>query len=325
VQVEFRRPEFLRNEAGIHLNSSHPEKNAVAVSIGMPVYNGEKYLAKALDSILSQTFRDFELIISDNASTDGKERICRSFGEKDKRVKFFRNEENRGAAWNFQRVFRLSRGEYFQWACHDDVWTPTLLERCVAVLQRQPETVLCYSKAAYIDATGNPIERNIERPSYEDPRPHVRFGSFLRYHHRPNECSQVLGLFRTSILGKTSLIDAYPASDMILLGEVALHGTFHEIPEPLFLRRDHSESSVKANPTYEERAAWFDPSKRGKIQLPTWRWFFEWIKSIARSPISPVERILCVGELLRWAWGNKGNMRRELKSVFRRMIPIRTA
>ena len=283
------------------------------VSIGLPVYNGGNYLRDMLDSILSQTLIDFELIISDNASTDDTRAICRSYAEKDSRVRYHRNEENLGAAWNFNQVFHLARGKYFQWACHDDVWTSTLLERCVHVLDQMSDVVLCYSKTAYIDEHGKPIRRVITRPCFQDKISNKRFRSFLKYHIHPNECNPVLGLFRASILEKSPLIGSYPASDMILLGEIVLHGEFYEIPEYLFLRRDHGLSSVRANPDWEDRAVWFNPSRKGKIQMPRWRWFLEWTKSILRSPIGLIERIKCFKELFHWAWWNRENMKNEVK------------
>ena len=97
------------------------------VSIGLPVYNGENFLEFALDSILGQTFQDFELIISDNASTDATESICRRYAAKDSRIRYYRNPNNQGAAQNYNRVFALARGEYFKWAAHDDVCKPNYL------------------------------------------------------------------------------------------------------------------------------------------------------------------------------------------------------
>ena len=283
------------------------------VSIGLPVYNGENYLKEALDSILSQSFGDFELIVSDNASTDRTMAICRTYAEKDSRIRYYRNENNLGAAWNFNQVFRHARGRYFQWACHDDVWAPTLLERYVEVLDQMPHVVLCYSKTIFIDESGEPIRSLIGRPDLHDVSPQKRFLSFLKYHINPNECNPVLGLFRTNILKKSPLIGRYPASDMILLDEVALHGEFHEIQECIFLRRDHPLTSVRAHPSWEDRAVFFDPLNKGKIQMPTWRWFFEWIKSIIRSPIGLLERIKCIKELFHWAWWNRRNMKKEVK------------
>jgi glycosyltransferase involved in cell wall biosynthesis len=106
------------------------------VTIGVPVYNGEKYLAAALDTLLAQSFEDFELIISDNASTDCTEEIARAYAARDGRVRYERSGANRGCAWNHNRVFALARGRYFRWAAHDDLCAPTLLARTVELLRR---------------------------------------------------------------------------------------------------------------------------------------------------------------------------------------------
>lgn len=287
--------------------------NNPIVSVGLPVYNGENYIKESIDSILSQTFQDFELIISDNASTDQTMPICRTFAKNDHRIRYFRNEKNFGAAWNFNQVFHLARGKYFQWACHDDVWASTLLERCVEILNNMPDVALCYTNTTYINENGIPTRIYTGRPDFLDRSAHRRFRSFLEYHIHPNECNPVLGLFRTNILQNTPLIGDYPASDMILLGEVVLNGKFHEIPQSLFFRRDHPLSSVRANPGWEDRAVWFNPSQKGKIQMPAWRWFYEWFKSILRSPIGVSERAKCVTVLFNWAKYNRSEMILEMK------------
>ena len=104
------------------------------ISVGMPVYNGEPYLGISIESILAQTFGDFELIISDNASTDHTEEICRDFASKDDRIIYSRNEENIGAAGNYNRLVDMASADYFRWSNADDVFAPELHERCVAVL-----------------------------------------------------------------------------------------------------------------------------------------------------------------------------------------------
>ncbi|NJD62436.1 MAG: glycosyltransferase [Deltaproteobacteria bacterium] len=296
--------------------------NAPSVSIGMPVYNGENYVRKAIESILAQTHEDYEFIISDNASADGTMEICRSYADRDRRIRFSRNEKNMGGAWNFNQVFRLARGRYFQWACHDDVWAPTLLERCVEVLENHPEVALCYTRTLFVDENGLPMRSIIGRPNLGDRDPCRRFRRFLEYHSNPNECNPVLGLFRARMLRRTPLIGTYPASDMILLGEIALHGRFHEIPECLFFRRDHPLTSVRANPGWEDRAAWFDPGQRGKIQTPRWRWFLEWNRAILRSPIGMPDKLKCASDVCRWARRNRQNLEKELKYRIKRIISI---
>src|SRR5687767_6137887 len=105
-----------------------------ALSIGLPVYNGERYLREAIGSILSQDFTDFELIISDNASTDGTAAICAFYAARDARIRYHRSETNLGAAPNHRRVFELARAPFFKWAAHDDSGSPQLLERCVQTM-----------------------------------------------------------------------------------------------------------------------------------------------------------------------------------------------
>jgi glycosyltransferase involved in cell wall biosynthesis len=129
-------------------------KEPPKVSVGMPVFNGDRFIAETIDSILAQTFGDFELIISDNASTDGTEKICRQYADDDGRIRYVRNRENLGAAYNYNQTFHLSSGDYFKWACHDDLLRPEFLERCVEVLDRDPSAVLVYTDWAPIDETG---------------------------------------------------------------------------------------------------------------------------------------------------------------------------
>jgi glycosyltransferase involved in cell wall biosynthesis len=274
------------------------------VSIGMPVYNGERFLREALDSVLAQTFEDFELIISDNASTDRTQEICQAYAAQDRRIRYYRNEENLGAAWNYNRVFELSTGEYFKWAAHDDLCAPEHLERCVEVLDRYPAVVLCYPKTTIIDEHGQQVENDSDGLNLRSPKPHERYAHFHNRFRFGAKCNAILGLIRTSTLGMTPLIGSYVSSDRILLGELALRGEFYEIPEHLFFRRDHPQTSVRANPRSKERVTWFDPSRRGKLQLPGWRWFFEYLSSIRRVQISWYEKTHCYAQLGRWALWN---------------------
>ena len=131
-------------------------KTAKTVSIGLPVFNAEQYLEQSLASILSQTYGNFELIISDNASTDATEAICQRYVVRDARVRYHRNSRNHGPTFNFRQVVLLSSGEYFLWAAHDDMFAPEYVERCVAFLEQNPDVVLCYSKSIEIDEQGQP-------------------------------------------------------------------------------------------------------------------------------------------------------------------------
>src|SRR5688572_23794306 len=111
------------------------------VSVGMPVYNGEKYLVHAFTRLLDQEFVDFELIVCDNASTDGTQEICLQFAQKDPRVRYVRNERNIGLAANHNLAFTLARGEFFKWAAHDDDFPRPMLARFVKALEEAPLSV----------------------------------------------------------------------------------------------------------------------------------------------------------------------------------------
>src|SRR5260370_28648948 len=124
----------------------------------MPLYNSERYLAEALDSLLAQDHRDFELIMSDNGPSDAPESICRDYAAHDTRIRYHRTEDNLGAVWNFNRVFELAKGDYFMWAAHDDVRAPGCVSRSLAALEARPDAVLCCTGVSFIDEAGREIE-----------------------------------------------------------------------------------------------------------------------------------------------------------------------
>ena len=228
------------------------------VSVGLPVFNGERYLEQALDSLLRQTFEDFELVISDNGSTDRTPEICRSYAARDERIRYLREETNRGASWNFGKVFLETSAPLFRWASHDDLYEPTHLERCVDVLSHAPAAVvLCYPKTRLIDGDGQSLGVHEDRLDLRDPIPARRLRRLVANVVYVNA---LFGLIRREALTRTRLLQAFLGSDWVLLAELALLGQFWEIPEPLFLRRLHDEMSMRANPTPRALAAWFDPA-----------------------------------------------------------------
>jgi glycosyltransferase involved in cell wall biosynthesis len=274
------------------------------VSIGMPVYNGEQYLREALDSILAQTFTDFELIISDNASTDNTEAICREYADRDKRIRYYRNSENIGAARNYNRTFELSTGKYFKWAAHDDLIASEFLERCVAILDSQPSVVLCYTREICIDEEGNHLRKRGNLLNIRSSKPHERF---KQYHDLWSSrgftyANQCFALIRSSELAKTPLIGSYVWSELALGAELLLLGEFYEVPEYLFFFRCHEKTSraTKQSSGYRQLAIWFDPRNRKGIILPQWRLFFQYLLSIKRVPMNWQEKVQCYGQMGRW-------------------------
>lgn len=291
------------------------------VSIGVPVFNGERHLVTALDSFLAQTFYDFELIISDNGSTDGTKKICEYYAATDPRIRYFRSEVNLGAAWNFNYVFEMSSGEYFKWAADDDICEPTLLQKCVEVLDKLPEIVLCRSWLEDIDDNGERIQIRKSFVPLSSRQVHKRFWH-LAMVHPAHSCEEIFGLIRRTVLAKTGLIRNYADSDRTLLAELGLHGPFHEIPETLFLHRLHSGSSVVVNPTRRERMQWFDPDLKGRIFFPWWIQLADLITVVRKGPISQAERFYCYLYLLRWMkrtrWYLLGDLRKGISDIIRR-------
>lgn len=284
------------------------------VSVGLPVFNGERFVAEAIESILAQTFEDLEIVISDNASTDGTEEICRAYAEKDERVRYVRSRENLGAAYNFNQTFHLSSGTYFKWAAHDDVLLPEFLERCVEGLDADPSVVASYTRWAPIDETGNPAEFGYPVwPQVVSPDPVDRFRITLLMDGRAS--FPIFGLFRSDVLRRTGLHRATPSGDCILVAEVSLYGPFHEIPTELFLNRDHVGRSIRI-PGLRNRVDWWLPAARagrfGSGSIGALLLFavtmgqaaLGYVDSIRRSPLVLRDKLRCYAHLPSW-FGNQ--------------------
>lgn len=133
------------------------------LTVGLPVFNGERYLGNAIECILSQSFQDFDFIISDNASTDGTEEICRHYARRDRRIRYHRNAVNIGGAKNSDLILGMAKTEFFATASHDDYFSLNYLEACLAKLQGVEDAMLCCpEQVVFLDPRGNPtrVERN---------------------------------------------------------------------------------------------------------------------------------------------------------------------
>ncbi|WP_218081282.1 glycosyltransferase family 2 protein [Anthocerotibacter panamensis] len=287
--------------------------NQPRVTVGVPVYNGERYLGQALDSILAQTFNDFEVIICDNASTDGTAEVCQSYVKQDRRIRYSCNAINLGAARNQNRVVELARGRYFKWAHHDDYCAPEFLEHCVAVLDRDPTVVLCYPRTVLVDAAGAPISPYEDGLNLSGPSPAGRYRQFhQRYRHGGVKCNSLMGVIRTEVLRQTRLIGAYPSSDKNMLAELVLRGKFQEIPEYLLFRREHPESSNQAHRQYQDLIRWYDPSNHDRGSMVRWRWLSEYLSSVSRVHLSWPDKLRCYEQVVRWSWWNHRALAKDL-------------
>lgn len=291
------------------MNESSP-----LISIGLPVYNGEKYIQEAVNSILSQSYENFELIISDNASSDNTENICREFCQKDERIRYSRHGYNIGAVPNFNSVLNLSRGKYFKWAAHDDVICPDYLARCVQILERRKEVVLCQSRVVVINSSSQPIEKiKFDLSGANSDSPHIRFHDLLL---KGILGFEIFGLIRADILKSIKPMGSYPGSDKVMRAELGLIGKIVEIPEYLFLSRDHSERSVRTYRSRQQRVIWVDSDNEGKRILPHWMILQEYISLIKRAPITAKEKINCYLLLIRWLGLDNNWLRMMLDVLF---------
>jgi glycosyltransferase involved in cell wall biosynthesis len=277
------------------------------------VYNGEQFLPQTLDSLLAQTYRDFELIICDNCSTDRTEQICRSYSERDSRVRYHRNPANIGAPRNFNLTVSLSRGEYFKWAGADDLCAPEMIERCVAILDQRPEVVLAYAKTRLIDENGAAVKDYEDRLDLQFEAPHKRLSHLL---WNIQMCNAVFGLIRSSVMKRTDCFGIYPNSDLVFLAGLALHGPFIEIPERLFLRRFHA-LSVQRYPSAHERVAMFDPAKAGQLTFPTWKLFAAHLSAIHCAPLTWAEKLRCYSKMHIWLRCRGSELSNDLKFAVR--------
>ena len=268
------------------------------VSIGMPVWNGESFIEETIKSLLMQTFRDFELIISDNASDDRTPTICRHYAERDRRIRYFRLQTNIGAAPNFNEVFRIARGRYFKWACHDDTYLPDFLIRCVEVFQSSaPDVVVVYPKTEMIDEKNRSLGIDRLNLSVGGRMPHLRLTHFMKNIHWSNP---MFGLIRSEKLRKTRLHDSFIGSDHVLLAELLMLGEFREVPEVLFRRRLHPGRSLEANPSPDALRRFFNPSKRTSTLdlLPKGlRLQLEYVRSVYRIPIRYSDKFKCLAAI----------------------------
>lgn len=167
-QVEALHSEAERLQEAMQAAGSSPTGPPL-VSVGMPVYNGEEQLAAAVESVLAQDYPNLEVVLVDNASTDGTEAVCRRFAETDPRVRYLRNESNIGFLPNFRRALDESRGRYFTWLAHDDYLTePSYLSTVVAHMEANPGTVCCHTAFDLID---NELKGSVERMSFPELAP----------------------------------------------------------------------------------------------------------------------------------------------------------
>lgn len=216
------------------------------VSVGMPVYNGEKYIREALDSLLAQSYANLEIIISDNASTDDTWLICQDFARRDARIRCYQNAENIGIFNNFQRVIDLAKGKYFMWFAHDDLCEPNLVAKQVGLLEKNPDVLICASNIKIIDESGNYVRDMMIEGLYPETNWQKARTEFFK-HPPTNAFMSIYGMYVTEYIKKFGGVKAAwkgvtLGGEPVYLAQYALIGKIQSIAESLKVARIHKNS-----------------------------------------------------------------------------------
>ena len=269
------------------------------LSIGLAVYNGENFLAQSIEALLGQTYEDFELIISDNASTDSTADICRGYAKQDSRIRYFRQPQNIGSAPNHNFTIHQARGELFKTASHDDLYGRDLLRLCVAALDEHPAVVLAHSWSAVIDENNTVtglVDYSVNTAAASAPE---RLRSMLFDGWGDDEG----GVVRTDALRRTALHGSYHFADRTFTVELALHGPFYMVPDYLYFRRHHGAQGGAARPCADAARTWIS-RRASRLRHPTARLYGEYawsyVSAIHRAPLSAADKRACYAVLGRW-------------------------
>jgi polysaccharide pyruvyl transferase WcaK-like protein/glycosyltransferase involved in cell wall biosynthesis len=269
------------------------------LTVGLPVYNGERFLAQALDDLLAQTLTDLEVVISDNASTDATPSIARAYAERDARVRYLRQDHNLGAAGNHDAVLAAARGRYFAWGSDDDRYAPTLYERCIAALEADPGLILAHAHAAFIGEDGSVVAPAPYLLDTASPDPARRLRSLLH----GSGGNDFYGVARTEVFREIGPLGSFHNADRVHVTAFALRGRFHQVPEVLYFRRDHPGRGERL-PGLRARCVGLDPRRADRLRHPIARLLIEYVAGYVRlilvAPLSPRDRARCLGALGGW-------------------------
>jgi glycosyltransferase involved in cell wall biosynthesis len=294
---------------------------APLISIGLPVFNGELYLAKAIDSILEQDTENFELLISDNCSTDSTPDICTRYARADSRIKCARLETNIGAAPNYNRVFELSSGTYFKWAAHDDIILPTFLRRCLETFELYQEKhstpAIVYPHSDLIDENGGLIRPDTKTMHTTSRWPGKRVFDAVQ---AMGMAAPIFGLMPREMVARTRLIGSFLTSDYVFMLEAAMLGSIVQFDDVLFLRRVHPKQSRQANRKKTAVLAWFDPNVRQRTP-ENLNLHVEYFRSVSSlKGLSASERAGCYIGLTAGLLGLGARRGRVLQGRYRRRV-----
>jgi glycosyltransferase involved in cell wall biosynthesis len=297
------------------------------VSIGLPVFNGADYLVGAIESVVAQTWTDWELIICDNASTDATADIARSFAEQDPRIRFVRHPSNVGAAANFNSAFAHARGEYFQWLAHDDALAPDFISDCHAALLDQPSAVLAFPWVTIVDETGARTDSWELESAVDSPHARNRFEEIVLGWHNS---FYIFGLIRSRSLRASKLILPQAHGDTILLARLALLGPFVQVRRHLFMSRKHSGQSNKLylDPRMPRGfdlvaySSWFNAPSAPTSRYPFVRLIREYYGTLDGVALAWRDHVACRATVLHLALRYRRGLRMDAKHALAQPIRV---
>lgn len=258
------------------------------VTVGVPVYNGERYLAQCLESLLAQTYRNITLLISDNASTDGTAAICRRYVEADQRVRYHRNPTNIGLYGNFRFILDAVRTRYVKMASADDYWAPQMLADAVAQMERDPSLVLCYPQAILVDENGAELSKYEHRLQLMEDDPALRFRRALT---EVGLVNQLQGVMRIDAVRAALPLMDEPGADNIFLAELALHGKILQLPAYHYYRRFHEEASSWNRTSGNHQVQRVLKAGSGRMRMLSWKLHMGLIRRLLHSPLETAPKL----------------------------------
>jgi glycosyltransferase involved in cell wall biosynthesis len=290
------------------------------VLVGLPVYNGQKYLGAAIESHLAQSFGDFNLVISDNGSTDATPEICARYASQDQRITYLRSPQNRGILWNHRRVLELieSPRQYFRWAGADDIMELGLLQAMVEVLDIRPEVQAVVPNTKNIDEQGNiiasmPITLDLQSPDVFERAHTVLVAEFQHV--------VAYGLLRASTLRLMRTGPNYIGWDPVFIWELALRGQVVQPPGPALLRRFHA-GSISRVKTAKEMRKWVEPNAQSGMNFPHWTWAYERLRVLMACPIPTRDRLRIGAFLARVTMWDRAALARDVMQAARRTLRL---
>lgn len=292
-------------------SSSSAARPPARVTIGMPAYNSSATIELAIESLLAQTFRDFELVVSDNASADRTCDIVENYAAKDSRVRLVRQKTNIGANFNYAFVAKQARGEYFKWASSNDWCAPTMLERCVAQLDQQPEATLAHTYTRLFSQTIDDATDYVNSLSLIEPEPSSRFVRLVQTMRLNNAMN---GVMRVAALRQAGDVRPHFGGDNVFMGRLALLGKFLEVPEYLFYRQ-MNEATATALRSLEEFTKHHYPTRTVRELFQNWKLQAEWIRAPLEVSIPWNERRRVLAYACRMAFWSRQRLWRDIADV----------